>query len=154
MIGHQKGLNLIKCFIVISNQAILASGLGLGLQINLQLCGFYEDLLKPFLYWRVLNWVTFRTTFFLIWGKRKLQFFSGNWSDLEIAELSTLSNETEKSKVRLNFYSEKKQNPPRTIMRKMTNFLKIILVTKCGIYKSIRTKRRRKKSFEMKPRKH
>jgi hypothetical protein len=29
------------------NQAILASRLGLGLQINLQICGFYEGLTGP-----------------------------------------------------------------------------------------------------------
>jgi hypothetical protein len=44
-IGHQKRLKLIKCLIFISNQAILGSGLGLGLQINLQIFGFYEGLL-------------------------------------------------------------------------------------------------------------
>jgi hypothetical protein len=31
------------------NQAILASRLGLGLQINLQICGFYEGLTKVLL---------------------------------------------------------------------------------------------------------
>ena len=44
MIGHQKRLNLTKCLDISSNQAILASGPGLGLQINLQICGFYEGL--------------------------------------------------------------------------------------------------------------
>jgi hypothetical protein len=46
VIWQQKRLNLIKYLIFISNQAILASRLGLGLQINLQICGFYEGLLN------------------------------------------------------------------------------------------------------------
>ena len=42
-------LNLIKYLIFISKQAILASGLGLGLQINLHICGFYEGLADIYL---------------------------------------------------------------------------------------------------------
>ena len=35
---------MIKYMILYSNQSILVSGLGLGLQINLQICGFYKGL--------------------------------------------------------------------------------------------------------------
>ena len=62
-VGDQKRLNLIKCLFSISNEAILASRLGLGLQINLQICGFYEGLLlgprlpKIVAYLSLLRWL-------------------------------------------------------------------------------------------------